>query len=178
MSRICNSLCNNSFANHVKLACTSDAGKQVGISSDYKKNVKEKVGNFLLWPVRNVPSAALNGTCHAFKAVKNIVTNPQCVAVAATAGTVLAGSYQLYPTQTKTVLSSFDFFKKHALEGFDAIKNQNDAIANAVRFVAFAGLTATVVGVGMRYCGRITQEQIKNAFYAKPSANTQVAQEV
>lgn len=207
MSRICNSICNNSFANHVKLACTSDAGKQVGISSDYKKNKTERLGNFLLAPVRTVPSAinatsraskfcakgALNATSRTLNFCTKTAMNPQVIAVVLTAAPILVGANYIYPEQTRNAMSYsqpvVNFMTKifstvvgKSTEFMTAasgtISAQSKTIEDVAKFVAFAVSTATVVGVGMRYCGRIAQEQIKNAFYAKPSANTQVTQEV
>lgn len=197
MSEIC-----NTFANHIKLAYTSDAGKQVGIPSDYKKNKTEKVGSFLLVPVRNVPNAinassrafrfcakgALNATSRTLDFCTKTAMNPQVIVVVLTATPILVGSHYLYREYTTdkvinlsepivnatiTALETAGTQAENIMTvASKAIQGHLGTIKEVTKFVAFAGSAATVIGVGARYCGRITQEQIKNAFYAKPNADT------
>lgn len=158
-----------SIINYAKLAIAGDAGKFVGIGSNYEKKHLERIGSGLLMPAQELPKKVVDLTCAGYHWTVNQLCNPNVITVSLTTSAMVGGTFAFYPQFSKE--------KTTQLAGLahEAGSNIIDFAAKYIKsdilwLAAYISVATCILGVGARTLGRFQNRRLMDPFNRQQQA--------
>ncbi len=150
---------NMSMINYAKLAIAGDAGKYVGIGSNYEKKSLEKVGNTLLTPAQELPKTVVNLSRWGFNWTVKQMCDPNVITVGLTATAMIGGTFAFYPEFSRD--KSAQLFNIAGGVAQTALKFVGQYITrDSVKLVGYTALASCILGLGTRTLGRFQNPRL------------------